>query len=134
MSEERFVYTKGQTLESVGNGQVAGGVCALCRYRTARAGRCEKYPVKPLDILAGRAACTYYEPEMAAANGPAKNREGGEQSQPGETARKTLKVDFPPCVGCMHNAGALSCAALGTKPERVVIRHEPCERREEARA
>lgn len=44
---------------------------------------------------------------------------------------QNLTVDFPPCVGCAHNAGALACAALGSKPERVVIRHEPCGRREE---
>lgn len=135
MSEERFVYTQGQTLESVGNGQVAGGVCALCRYRTARAGRCEKYPAKPLDILAGRAVCTYYEPDVTALDGQEGKCEGEEPLQPDEAApQKPYKVEFPPCVGCVHNAGALACAALGSKPERVVIGHEPCGRREEEHA
>lgn len=115
MSEERFVYTEGQMPESVGNEQVAGGVCASCRYRTSRAGRCEKYPIKPLEILAGRSACTYYEPDETVSG-------------------QMFQVNFPPCVGCVHNAGALLCDALGNKPERVVIRHEPCERREEEKA
>ncbi len=116
--ETRFVYTNEQPVEGVGNAQVAGGLCAACRYRQARAGRCGKYRVKPVDVLEGRVRCEFFEGET-------------EKDAAMESAGGKVSADFPPCVGCVHNDGALACRALGMKPERVVIGHEPCSAREE---
>lgn len=120
MSEEqRFVYTADQAPTSVDNSQIAGGMCATCRYRQTRAGRCDKYDAKPLDVLAGRRVCEFY------------TKDGAPEHSPQDAPEHRFQVDVPPCVGCAYNDGALACRSLGVKPERVVLGHEPCEKRED---
>ncbi len=110
---QEFVYRREDRVHVVHNSELQ---CANCRYTLPSTGICQKYQLKPREVLLRQAPCPEYV--------PVEGQEPVTISPPEETV--PVVTHTPQCVDCVHNLGRMDCAMFVRKPEEMLMNQRIC--------